>query len=165
MACDQLVSTCVGCPNGEKRASFELDQSQCNCQHKSKQVGGQTKRKLNASWDDLRVRLVRTLCRVIFIKKLYYCSWLDVLWETSSKACRWFFMEKCWIRFVVFLTIGPSKCVRTSLQNCWDLRNVCYISIFYFRDGKADNEPTNWSRLPGQVSTSLCWFVLLIEFD
>ena len=40
------MSTCAGWPNGKKLASkFELDQSQ----RKSTQVGGQTKRKSNAS--------------------------------------------------------------------------------------------------------------------
>ena len=58
---DQLLSTCGGWPNGEKRAltcvQSKLDQSQCN----SKQVGGQTKRKLDAKGKRAsRVRLAET---------------------------------------------------------------------------------------------------------
>ena len=59
LTCDQLVSTCVGWPNGENlrllASKFELDQSQRKSTQvvasrcKSTQVGGQTKRKLNAS--------------------------------------------------------------------------------------------------------------------
>ena len=44
--CDQLVSTCVGWTNGEKRASTCV---RIWARPKSTQVGGQTKSKLNAS--------------------------------------------------------------------------------------------------------------------
>ena len=44
MSCDQLVSTCVGWPNGETRQTTKANASRC----KSLQVGGQTKRIINA---------------------------------------------------------------------------------------------------------------------
>ena len=44
MSCDQLVSTCVGWPNGETRQTTKANASRC----KSTQVGGQTKRIINA---------------------------------------------------------------------------------------------------------------------
>ena len=65
----RLVSTCVGWSNGEKKfvnLRTNLSSTKVNASHrKSTQVGGQAKRKLNASrkpvltCDDLRVRLAR----------------------------------------------------------------------------------------------------------
>ena len=54
LACDQLVSTCVGWPNGEKLASTCV---RIWAQPKSAQVGGQTKRKLacESVWPGLYV--------------------------------------------------------------------------------------------------------------
>ena len=62
--CDQLVSIWVGWPNGERLASTCV---RIWARPKSLQVGGQTKRKLNASrklaltWVNLRVHLARAL--------------------------------------------------------------------------------------------------------
>ena len=69
MTCNQLVSTCVGWPNGEKLAwscvEFELDQSQVSTSPRNSTQVGETKQKLNASHKlaldcvDLRVRLAK----------------------------------------------------------------------------------------------------------
>ena len=59
--CDQLVSTCVGWSNGEKLASTCV---RIRARPKASQVGGQTKRKTNASSKScvaLRVRFVRPI--------------------------------------------------------------------------------------------------------
>ena len=61
----QLVSTCVGWPNGVKICADLRTNVSSTSQRKSSQVGGQTKRKLNTSRKlaltcvDLRVRLDR----------------------------------------------------------------------------------------------------------